>query len=81
MISILSYKLNFKKLKKSKKFCPQFNQKKSLKMNKRIMGTVSFLAIALASGLLVNQFLKQMSVFETLDAFDIEPDEKKEEHF
>jgi hypothetical protein len=50
-------------------------------MNKKNMGTISFLAIALASGLLVNQFLKQMSVFETLDAFDIESDEKKEEHF
>lgn len=46
-------------------------------MNKKIMGTISFLAIALASGLLVNQFLKQMSVFETLDAFDIEADENE----
>ncbi len=45
------------------------------------MGTVSFLAIALASGLLVNQFLKQMNIFDSLDAFDIEPDEKKEEYF
>jgi hypothetical protein len=50
-------------------------------MDKKIMGTISFLAIALASGLLVSQFLKQMSVFETLNTFDIEPDEKKEEHF
>jgi hypothetical protein len=50
-------------------------------MNKKIMGTISFLAIALASGLLVSQFLKQMNVFETLDAFDIEADEKEEEYF
>ena len=52
-----------------------------MNMNKKIMGTISFLAIALASGLLVNQFIKQLDIFESLGIFDIESDEKEEEYF
>lgn len=44
-------------------------------VNKKIVGTISFIAIAVTSGLLISQLLKQFEAFEALDAFDVEEED------